>query len=91
MLWKKIVEIAGSVVGAKHKADGRSDLVGAFIAGRYPIPQACSLAAKVNRVMGLLANPTPASPVRELLHFLPTALATVLQQKTEVTQRPSIQ
>jgi ADP-dependent NAD(P)H-hydrate dehydratase / NAD(P)H-hydrate epimerase len=63
--------------------DSLTGLVGAFIAGRYPIPQACSLAAQVNRVMGLLANPTPASPIAELLHSLPEALETVLQQTTE--------
>ena len=71
--------------------DTLTALVGAFIAGQYPIPQACSLAARVNRVMGLLANPTPASPIGELLHSLPEALETVVQQKTEGTRRPSVQ
>ena len=60
--------------------DTLTALVGAFIAGRYPIPQACSLAARVNRVMGLLARPTPASPIGELLHSLPAALETLVQQ-----------
>ena len=60
--------------------DTLTALVGTFIAGRYPIPQACSLAAKVNRVMGALARPTPASPIGELLASLPQAMETVLQE-----------
>lgn len=60
--------------------DTLTALVGTFIAGRYPIAQACSLAARVNRVMGLLARPTPASPIGELLQSLPAAMETIGQQ-----------
>jgi len=56
--------------------DTLTGIVGALIAAGYPIPEACSLAATVNRMMGLLARPTPASPIGELLHSLPQALKT---------------
>jgi ADP-dependent NAD(P)H-hydrate dehydratase / NAD(P)H-hydrate epimerase len=58
--------------------DSLTGLVGALIAAKYPLLQACSLAARANRVMGLLANPTPASSIAALLQFLPEALETVL-------------
>ncbi len=57
--------------------DSLTGIVGALIAAGYPIPEACSLAAKVNRTMGLLANPTPASSIEDLLHSLPQALKMV--------------
>jgi NAD(P)H-hydrate repair Nnr-like enzyme with NAD(P)H-hydrate dehydratase domain len=58
--------------------DSLTGIVGALIAGKYPIPQACSLAARVNRMMGFFANPTPASSITELLGSLPEAMNTVL-------------
>lgn len=54
--------------------DSLTGVVGALIAGGHPIPQACSLAAKVNRMMGLLAKPTPASSIEDLLRSLPEAI-----------------
>jgi ADP-dependent NAD(P)H-hydrate dehydratase / NAD(P)H-hydrate epimerase len=58
--------------------DSLTGIVGALIAARYPIAQACSLAARANRMMGLLAKPTPASSIEELLHSLPEAMKTVI-------------
>lgn len=58
--------------------DSLTGIVGALIASGYPIPEACSLAARANRIMGLLAKPTPASTIEELLHSLPQALKMVL-------------
>lgn len=57
--------------------DSLTGIVGALLAAGYPIPEACSLAARINRTMGLLANPTPASSIEELLHSLPQALKMV--------------
>jgi NAD(P)H-hydrate repair Nnr-like enzyme with NAD(P)H-hydrate dehydratase domain len=54
--------------------DSLTGIAGALIAAGRPIPEACSLAARVNRTMGLLANPTPASSIESLLPFLPRAL-----------------
>lgn len=58
--------------------DSLTGLVGGLIAAKYPILQACSLAARANRVMGLLADPNPASSVAHLLQFLPEAVKTIL-------------
>ena len=58
--------------------DSLTGIVGALIAAKYPVLQACSLAARANRVMGLFANPTPASSIANLLQYLPEALETVL-------------
>jgi hypothetical protein len=58
--------------------DSLTGIVGALISGKYPIPTACALAARVNRTMGLLAKPSPASTIEELLRSLPEALKAVL-------------
>jgi ADP-dependent NAD(P)H-hydrate dehydratase / NAD(P)H-hydrate epimerase len=64
--------------------DSLTGLVGALIAARYPILEACILAAKANRLMGLLAQPTPACSIAKLLLSLPSALEAVLT-RTAVT------
>ena len=63
--------------------DSLTGIVGALIAGGYPIPRACSLAAKINRMMGFLANPTPASTIDMLLRSLPRAIESVLKLSDE--------
>lgn len=63
--------------------DSLTGIVAALIAAKYPIPQACSLAARINRIMGLLAKPTPASSIEELLDSLPQAMKAVLSPTTD--------
>lgn len=58
--------------------DTLTGIVTVLLSSGYPVPQACSMAARGNRVMGLLASPSPATPVSELLQFLPSALEKVL-------------
>ena len=41
---------------------------------RLSIPNACSQAARINRTMGLLSNPTPAFAIFDLLTSLPQAI-----------------
>lgn len=69
-------------VGAMEPIGGTGDsltgIVSALISAQYPIVNACCLAAKVNRVMGQLAMPTPAFSIEKLLHSLPEALRRVL-------------
>ncbi len=45
-----------------------------LLAAGMPMLHACSLAARANRHMGNLAQPTPATRIDELLAFLPQAL-----------------
>lgn len=60
--------------------DSLTGLVGALVAARYPILNACTLAAKANRHMGVLAKPTPACSIAKLLLSLPSAVEAALTQ-----------
>ncbi|MEI6261639.1 MAG: sugar kinase [Deltaproteobacteria bacterium] len=54
--------------------DSLAGVVAALIASGMSIPKACSQAARINRTMGLLANPTPAFAIFDLLASLPQAI-----------------
>lgn len=58
--------------------DTLTGLVSALLAAGFPMLKVCALAARINRMMGLLANPTPASSVSDLLDYLPKAMEEVL-------------
>ncbi len=71
--------------------DSLTGVVSALIAGGFPIPQAAIIAAKANRIMGALKNPTPAFSIADLLPALPAALEQVLSnQNKEIAKRPVI-
>ncbi|MFO7596415.1 MAG: NAD(P)H-hydrate dehydratase [Desulfocurvibacter africanus] len=59
--------------------DTVTGLVTALLSADYSIPQACTIAAKTNRQLGLLAAPTPAFSVAKLMPFLAQALAISLE------------
>lgn len=69
-------------VPALEPIGGTGDTVTAlatmFLAAGYPVPRACHLAALANRLMGALAQPTPAWGVAQLLPFLPAAVEQAL-------------
>jgi NAD(P)H-hydrate repair Nnr-like enzyme with NAD(P)H-hydrate dehydratase domain len=54
--------------------DSLTGIVSSFIAAGHSIPDSALAAARINRLLGLLANPTPATSVADLLEFLPTAM-----------------
>jgi NAD(P)H-hydrate repair Nnr-like enzyme with NAD(P)H-hydrate dehydratase domain len=54
--------------------DTLTGLVTALLASGVDMTKACRTAALANRYLGVLANPTPAFGVAELLPFLPEAL-----------------
>ena len=54
--------------------DTITGIVTACLAAGMPMTQACSLAMRLNRQMGALASPTPASSIAELLQWLPEAV-----------------
>ncbi len=62
--------------------DSLTGLVGSLVASGTPIDRACSIAAKANRYLGLLANPTPAFSISDLLAFLPRALEIALGSRS---------
>ncbi|AFM26860.1 NAD(P)H-hydrate dehydratase [Desulfomonile tiedjei] len=54
--------------------DSLTGIVSSLIAAGHPIPDSALSAAKINRFLGLLGNPNPATPVADLLEFLPEAM-----------------
>jgi ADP-dependent NAD(P)H-hydrate dehydratase / NAD(P)H-hydrate epimerase len=73
-----IAEISEPCVENMEPVGGTGDtltgIVSALIAGGKSVEDACALGAKINRVMGLRAKPTPASTVMDLLGRLPEAI-----------------
>jgi hypothetical protein len=63
--------------------DTLTGLAAALIAAGYEIPQAALLAARTNRLAGLLAEPTPATQVAEIIHHIPRALIQVLAAQVD--------
>ena len=60
--------------------DTVTGIAAALITAGYDIPAAAVCAARVNRLAGFFANPTPATQVGEIIHHIPRALADVLAQ-----------
>jgi hypothetical protein len=81
-------EIVGEVdeptVEALEPIGGTGDtltgIVSAMIHGGYPVDVAAILGAKINRLAGQLAQPTPATPVSEIIKHIPAALSMVLEK-----------
>lgn len=59
--------------------DTVTGLVTGLLAAGLPMRKACVAASTANRFLGLLANPTPAFSVADLLPHLPQALAQALE------------
>ncbi len=57
--------------------DSLTGTVAALVAAGGTVVDAAKIASRANRVMGLLAEPTPASPVIELLSYLPEAMGKI--------------
>lgn len=58
--------------------DSLAGVAAALIASGRTISDACSQAARINRTMGFLADPTPAFSIHDLLLSLPQAVLSVL-------------
>ncbi len=63
--------------------DTITGLVSALVYGGLKPAAAAIIAARTNRMAGELANPTPATPVREIVDQFPTVLAEHLAQWAE--------
>lgn len=59
--------------------DTLTGIVSALIYGGYAIEDAAILAAKINRLAGELANPTPGTQVSEVIMHIPKALSMALR------------
>jgi len=58
--------------------DTLTGIVSALIHGGYAIEEAAIMAAKINRLAGELANPTPGTQVSEIIIHIPNALSIAL-------------
>ena len=63
--------------------DTLTGIVAALIASGMELGQAAMLAARVNRLAGYYAQPTPGSQVREIIQYIPKALEDMLINKKE--------
>lgn len=60
--------------------DTVAGIASALLAAGMPVTRACSLAARANRYMGQLAQPTPATQISELLAQLPGGIRLAVQE-----------
>ena len=73
-----LAEVAAPDVPMLEPIGGTGDtltgIVGALLASGTGMGTACAAALRINRRMGFLAGPTPASSIAGILHFLPAAV-----------------
>lgn len=78
-----LATVAEPEVAALEAMGGTGDtltgLAAALVSAGWEVCAAAHLAARLNRLAGALARPTPASPVTELLAHLPPALEKLLK------------
>jgi NAD(P)H-hydrate repair Nnr-like enzyme with NAD(P)H-hydrate dehydratase domain len=60
--------------------DTLTGIVAALMYGGHPVAEAAIMAARVNRLAGALAKPTPATQVADVVKKIPEALETVLEE-----------
>jgi NAD(P)H-hydrate repair Nnr-like enzyme with NAD(P)H-hydrate dehydratase domain len=61
--------------------DTLTGIVAALIASGLDIREAAIIASKVNRLAGVYAHPTPATPVRDIIQYIPKALREILSKE----------
>jgi NAD(P)H-hydrate repair Nnr-like enzyme with NAD(P)H-hydrate dehydratase domain len=60
--------------------DTITGIAAALAASGMPVPDACAAACRANRMAGMLARPTPATQIYEIIEKIPWALARVLEK-----------
>lgn len=63
--------------------DTLTGIVAALISSGKDISAAATIGAKVNRLAGVYAHPTPATQVKEIINYIPQALGEILSEKHE--------
>jgi len=61
--------------------DTLTGIVSALVAAGYDIVPGAILAARVNRMAGYLAQPTPATRLEEMVRHIPAALKLILEEQ----------
>jgi len=64
--------------------DTLTGIVAALIAAGRQVSEAAIIAARVNRLAGFYANPTPGTSVREVIKHIPRALEQILQEMQRI-------
>ena len=77
MLWETLAREMGSVGG---NGDTLTGIVTALIAAGIEVKEAAVIAARVNRLAGSFAKPTPATQVMEMVKHIPRALEEILNK-----------
>lgn len=72
-----LVEALEPVGGTGDTVTG---IVSALVTSGLPVEEAAVLAAKINRLAGLHANPTPATQVIELIENIPRAMGEIMKE-----------
>ena len=60
--------------------DTMTGIAAALVHHGYAIPDACAAACRANRMAGLLAQPTPATQIHEIIACIPDALSRILSK-----------
>jgi len=63
--------------------DTLTGLVSALTGTGMPVPEAATAAARINRIAGCLAEPTPASQIFEIIRHIPKAMETALRKPSD--------
>lgn len=71
-------EVALEAIGGT--GDTLTGIVAALVHGNMSIEQAAQLAARINRLAGHLARPTPATPVAAVIEHIPRAIRETIQR-----------
>jgi NAD(P)H-hydrate repair Nnr-like enzyme with NAD(P)H-hydrate dehydratase domain len=66
--------------------DTLTGIVAALIASGMELPQAAILSARVNRLAGSYAHPSPGTQVSEIIPHIPKALEDILKERRELIQ-----
>jgi len=64
--------------------DTLTGIAAALIYSGMKVPEAARVAARVNRLAGSLATPTPATQVFEIIRFIPEALEKELERRSDL-------
>lgn len=85
-----LAQVAEPVVEALEAVGGTGDtltgLVSALVTAGFDIPTAAVLAARVNRLAGKLAQPTPATDIEAIIRHIPAAMKKVLTEEPPLPQ-----
>ncbi len=73
----------GAMEAMGGTGDSLTGVVSALVASGMETLKACVLGARINRLAGHLARPTPASQVMEMIEHIPAAVSRILREEEQ--------